>query len=92
MRNMPERSARLIAESAVILIILLQKLAMQIKNNCLQIRIEKSKKTTEEDIQKFYYTIYKMAENLGFNVVVPESTNKQLTLLTERINEKKEHL
>tara|TARA_R100000734_G_scaffold19092_2_gene18018 strand:- start:91 stop:279 length:189 start_codon:yes stop_codon:yes gene_type:complete len=62
---------------------------MSINDNSLKIRIEKGKKNTEKDIQNLYYTIYKMAENLGFNVVVPEETNQQLISLTEKINEKK---
>tara|TARA_X000001388_G_scaffold68795_1_gene56841 strand:- start:89 stop:277 length:189 start_codon:yes stop_codon:yes gene_type:complete len=62
---------------------------MSINNNSLKLRIEKGKKNTDKDIQNLYYTIYKMAENLGFNVVAPEETNQQLILLTEKINEKK---
>jgi len=62
---------------------------MSIKENTLQLRIEKGKKTDESDVQNLYYTIYKMAENLGFNVIAPKGTNEQLTSLTEKINEKK---
>ena len=62
---------------------------MSINNNSLKLRIERGKKNTDKDIQNLYYTIYKMAENLGFNVVAPEETNQQLILLTEKINEKK---
>lgn len=62
---------------------------MSINENSLKLRIERSKKNTDKDIQNLYYTIYKMAENLGFNVVVPEETNQQLISLTEKINEEK---
>jgi len=62
---------------------------MSIKGSSLKLRIERSKKNTDKDIQNLYYTIYKMAENLGFNVVVPEETNQQLISLTEKINEEK---
>ena len=62
---------------------------MSIKESSLKLRIERSKKNTDKDIQNLYYTIYKMAENLGFNVVVPEETNQQLISLTEKINEEK---
>tara|TARA_R100000908_G_C3750774_1_gene145397 strand:- start:1910 stop:2098 length:189 start_codon:yes stop_codon:yes gene_type:complete len=62
---------------------------MSTNNNSLKLRIEKGKKNTDKDIQNLYYTIYKMAENLGFNVLAPEETNQQLISLTEKINEEK---
>tara|TARA_R100001443_G_scaffold96324_1_gene103158 strand:- start:2043 stop:2240 length:198 start_codon:yes stop_codon:yes gene_type:complete len=65
---------------------------MSTKENALQLRIERGKKTSDNDIQNLYYTIYKLAENLGFNVVAPEETNQKLILLTEKANEKKKNL
>jgi len=59
------------------------------EENTLSLKVERGDKTTAKDIHNFYYTIYKMAENLGFNVVVPEETNQQLISLTEKINEEK---
>jgi len=59
------------------------------EENTLSLKVERGDKTTAKDIHNFYYTIYKMAENLGFKVIVPEKTNRQLMLLTEKKNEKK---
>ena len=58
-------------------------------NKTLKLRIERTEKTTEKDINDFYIKVYRMAENLGFKVIVPEKTNRQLMLLTEKKNEKK---
>ena len=65
---------------------------MSTKENAFQLWIERGKKTSDNDIQNLYYTIYKLAENLGFNVVAPEETNQKLILLTEKANEKKKNL
>ena len=65
---------------------------MPTKEKTLQLRIERGKKTSEDDVQNLYYTIYKFAENLGFNVIAPESTNQQLITLTEKANEEKKSL
>ena len=37
----------------------------------LKLRIERSEKTPEKDIEDFFMQIYKTAENLGFNVKLP---------------------
>ena len=65
---------------------------MPTKEKTLQLRIERGKKTSEDDVQNLYYTIYKLAEHLGFNVIAPESTNQQLITLTEKANEEKKSL
>lgn len=43
----------------------------------LSLRIERTDKTTEEDVKQFYIRVYKMAENLGFNVI-SKADNSQL--------------
>jgi|TARA_R100000234_G_scaffold98083_2_gene66554 hypothetical protein len=43
----------------------------------LSLRIERTEKTTEEDVKQFYIRVYKMAENLGFNVI-SKADNSQL--------------
>ena len=46
--------------------------------NVLKMTIKKGKKNTDEDAKNLYYTIYKLAENLGFRVIAPKSTDNQL--------------
>lgn len=48
------------------------------EDNVLRMTIKKGKKNTDEDAKNLYYTIYKLAENLGFRVIAPKSTDKQL--------------
>jgi|8_EtaG_2_1085327.scaffolds.fasta_scaffold177106_2 uncharacterized protein (DUF302 family) len=45
-------------------------------NETLKLRIERTEKTSREDVEQFYIRVYKMAENLGFNVVSREENNK----------------
>jgi|TARA_Y100001973_G_C5141798_1_gene303332 hypothetical protein len=42
----------------------------------LKLRIERTEKTTEEDVKQFYIRVYKMAENLGFNVISKADNNQ----------------
>ena len=42
----------------------------------LSLRIERTEKTTEEDVKQFYIRVYKMAENLGFNVISKADNNQ----------------
>ena len=46
----------------------------------LKLRIERTEKTTEQDVKNFYTRVYKMAENLGFNVLPAKKNNKLLAL------------
>ena len=46
----------------------------------LKLRIERTEKTTEKDVKDFYTRVYKMAENLGFNVLPAKKNNKLLAL------------
>tara|TARA_R110000824_G_scaffold218869_5_gene405613 strand:- start:11059 stop:11244 length:186 start_codon:yes stop_codon:yes gene_type:complete len=56
---------------------------MQQDEKLLQMRIERTEKTTREDIKKLYITINRMAENLGFNVIAPKSNEKHLAFKGE---------
>ena len=40
----------------------------------LKLRIERTENTTEKDVKDFYTRVYKMAENLGFNVLPAKKT------------------
>ena len=53
----------------------------------LKMRIERTNKTTEEDVKRFYITVNRMAENLGFNVVTPKENNQHLALRGDKSNE-----
>ena len=46
----------------------------------LNMRIERTSKTTEEDIKRLYITVNRMAENLGFNVIAPKENSQHLAL------------
>ena len=46
----------------------------------LKMRIERTNKTTEEDVKRFYITVNRMAENLGFNVIAPKENSQHLAL------------
>lgn len=46
----------------------------------LKMRIERTSKTTEEDVKRFYITVNRMAENLGFNVIAPKENSQHLAL------------
>jgi len=46
----------------------------------LKMRIERTSKTTEEDIKRLYITVNRMAENLGFNVIAPKENSQHLAL------------
>jgi hypothetical protein len=43
-------------------------------------RIERTAKTTEEDVKRFYITVNRMAENLGFKVITPKKNSEYLQL------------
>jgi uncharacterized protein (DUF302 family) len=64
---------------------------MQLDNNeTLKLRIERTEKTSREDVKRFYVRVYKMAENLGFNVVSREENNKIIAQKGDKeIEEKK---
>ena len=53
----------------------------------INMRVERSEKTTEDDVKKFYIQVYRMAENLGFNVVTPKENNQHLALRGDKSNE-----
>ena len=53
----------------------------------LKMRIEKTTKTTEEDLKRFYITVNRMAENLGFNVIAPKENSQHLALRGETEDE-----
>jgi len=53
----------------------------------LKMRIERTDKTTEKDVREFYARIYRMAENLGFNVIAPQQNNQHLINRGEESNE-----
>jgi hypothetical protein len=57
------------------------------EDRVLKIRVERSETTTEKDVKDFYTRVYKMAENLGFNVVTPKTNNQHLALRVESENE-----
>ena len=46
----------------------------------LKLRIERTENTTEKDVKDFYTRVYKMAENLGFNVLPAKKNDKLLAL------------
>jgi hypothetical protein len=46
----------------------------------LKMRIERTDKTTEEDVERFYITVNRMSENLGFKVITPKENSKHLQL------------
>ena len=50
-------------------------------------RIERTNKTTEEDVKRFYITVNRMAENLGFNVIAPKENSQHLALRGETEDE-----
>tara|TARA_R100001443_G_scaffold3461_1_gene10837 strand:+ start:3966 stop:4148 length:183 start_codon:yes stop_codon:yes gene_type:complete len=49
----------------------------------LKMRIERTDKTTKEDVKNFYITVNRMAENLGFKVIAPKENNQHLALRGE---------
>jgi len=53
----------------------------------LKMRIERTNKTTEEDVKRFYITVNRMAENLGFNVIAPKENSQHLALRGETKDE-----
>ena len=53
----------------------------------LKLRIERTEKTTEQDVKNFYTRVYRMAENLGFQVV-PSKKNNQLLAFKGDINDR----
>tara|TARA_R100000234_G_C4941756_1_gene153278 strand:- start:466 stop:648 length:183 start_codon:yes stop_codon:yes gene_type:complete len=53
----------------------------------LKMRIERTNKTTEEDVKRFYITVNRMAENLGFNVIAPKENSQHLALRGETEDE-----
>ena len=55
------------------------------KDKILKLRIERSEKTTEKDVEEFFMQIYRTAENLGFNVKLPK--NQQNPKAKEERNE-----
>ena len=57
------------------------------ENKTLKLRIERSEKTTEKDVSEFYIRVYKMAENLGFNVIAPQENNYKIALKGDNQNE-----
>ena len=48
------------------------------KNKSLKMSIEKTSDMSDETVISFYNLIYRMAENIGFNVRVPNDTQEVL--------------
>jgi hypothetical protein len=49
------------------------------KNKSLKMSIEKTSDMSDETVKSFYNLIYRMAENMGFEVKVPSETHSMLS-------------
>ena len=63
-------------------------------NKTLKLRIERTEKTTEKDINDFYIKVYRMAENLGFKCyhLKPQKDSFKLPLKGDNQHENRNNI